>query len=208
MIRLPKATKTPLKTKLVPRPSLANIVKDLGKDTKITPPLHQLYPFLLKHHWILLCALGSHHSPSETEGIQRTPNTHQQEPGQPASCGPEPAREERLWQRQCSCHTHHKLYTSLLADRLFIPRLFYMCCQENLVALLCSPQSTICLSLIGSQASGVPYPANGRPYTSGMRTTSQSVIKRQKVSQGEAPNPVVFVATKDTRYMKVTVIRM
>lgn len=34
-----------------------------------------------------------------------------------------------------------------------------------------------------------------------MRTTSQSVIKRQKVSQGEAPNPVVFVATKDTRYV-------
>lgn len=29
---------------------------------------------------------------------------------------------------------------------------------------------------------------------------SQSVIKRQKISQGEAPNPVVFVATKDTRY--------
>lgn len=54
-------------------------------------------------------------------------------------------------------------------------------------------------SFIGSQATGVPYPANGRPYTSGMRTTSQSVIKRQKVSQGEAPNPVVFVATKDTR---------
>uniref|UniRef100_A0A8D3BUC8 Metastasis associated 1 family, member 2 n=1 Tax=Scophthalmus maximus TaxID=52904 RepID=A0A8D3BUC8_SCOMX len=52
---------------------------------------------------------------------------------------------------------------------------------------------------ICSQATGVPYPANGRPYTSGMRTTSQSVIKRQKVSQGEAPNPVVFVATKDTR---------
>uniref|UniRef100_A0A669BNU9 Metastasis associated 1 family, member 2 n=1 Tax=Oreochromis niloticus TaxID=8128 RepID=A0A669BNU9_ORENI len=51
-------------------------------------------------------------------------------------------------------------------------------------------------------AAGVPYPANGRPYTSGMRTTSQSVIKRQKVSQGEAPNPVVFVATKDTRALR------
>lgn len=56
-------------------------------------------------------------------------------------------------------------------------------------------------SINGSQATGVPYPANGRPYTSGMRTSSQSVIKRQKVSQGEAPNPVVFVATKDTRYI-------
>uniref|UniRef100_A0A8C5HA18 Metastasis associated 1 family, member 2 n=1 Tax=Gouania willdenowi TaxID=441366 RepID=A0A8C5HA18_GOUWI len=51
-------------------------------------------------------------------------------------------------------------------------------------------------------AAGVPYPANGRPYSSVMRTTSQSVIKRQKVSQGEAPNPVVFVATKDTRALR------
>lgn len=33
MIRLPKATKTPLKSKLVPRQSLATIVKDLGKST-------------------------------------------------------------------------------------------------------------------------------------------------------------------------------
>uniref|UniRef100_A0A8D3BSX7 Metastasis associated 1 family, member 2 n=1 Tax=Scophthalmus maximus TaxID=52904 RepID=A0A8D3BSX7_SCOMX len=32
IIRLPKATKTPLKSKLVPRPSLATIVKDLGKS--------------------------------------------------------------------------------------------------------------------------------------------------------------------------------
>lgn len=33
MIRLPKATKTPLKSKVVPRQSLATIVKDLGKNT-------------------------------------------------------------------------------------------------------------------------------------------------------------------------------
>lgn len=33
MIRLPKATKTPLKSKLVPRQSLATIVKDLGEST-------------------------------------------------------------------------------------------------------------------------------------------------------------------------------
>ena len=33
MIRLPKATKTPVKSKLVPRQSLATIVKDLGKNT-------------------------------------------------------------------------------------------------------------------------------------------------------------------------------
>ncbi|RXM93090.1 Metastasis-associated protein MTA2 [Acipenser ruthenus] len=48
---------------------------------------------------------------------------------------------------------------------------------------------------------GLQYSANGRPFTSGMRTTSQSVIKRQKVNPGDAPNPVVFVATKDTRWI-------
>ncbi|CAB1345085.1 unnamed protein product, partial [Coregonus sp. 'balchen'] len=31
---------------------------------------------------------------------------------------------------------------------------------------------------------------------------SSSVIKRQKVNQGDAPNPVVFVATKDTRALR------
>ncbi|MGH0138773.1 UNVERIFIED_CONTAM: hypothetical protein FKN15_015870 [Acipenser sinensis] len=49
---------------------------------------------------------------------------------------------------------------------------------------------------------GLQYSANGRPFTSGMRTTSQSVIKRQKVNPGDAPNPVVFVATKDTRALR------
>lgn len=34
MIRLPKATKTPVKSKLVPRQSLATIVKDLGKNAE------------------------------------------------------------------------------------------------------------------------------------------------------------------------------
>ncbi|XP_041723580.1 metastasis-associated protein MTA2 [Coregonus clupeaformis] len=53
-----------------------------------------------------------------------------------------------------------------------------------------------------SQAVGLPFPTNGRPFTSGMRTTSQSVIKRQKVNQGDAPNPVVFVVTKDTRALR------
>lgn len=37
---------------------------------------------------------------------------------------------------------------------------------------------------------------------SSMRTTAQSVIKRQRVSQADAPNPVVFVATKETRCVK------
>ncbi|KAL4631095.1 metastasis-associated protein MTA2 [Arapaima gigas] len=49
---------------------------------------------------------------------------------------------------------------------------------------------------------GLQFAANGRPFSSGMRTTSQSVIKRQKVNQGDAPNPVVFVATKDTRALR------
>ncbi|KAG7280438.1 hypothetical protein CRUP_028178 [Coryphaenoides rupestris] len=49
---------------------------------------------------------------------------------------------------------------------------------------------------------GVPFSTNGRSFTSGLRTTSQSVIKRQKVNQGDAPNPVVFVATKDTRALR------
>uniref|UniRef100_G3N6V3 Metastasis associated 1 family, member 2 n=1 Tax=Gasterosteus aculeatus aculeatus TaxID=481459 RepID=G3N6V3_GASAC len=116
IIRLPKATKTPLKTKLVPRPSLANIVKDLA----ISAPLK----------------LKASRGPP-------TPINRNQ------------ASQPRVGQ-------------SLLGKRGF------------------------------DSATGMPYPANGRPYTSGMRTTSQSVIKRQKVSQGEAPNPVVFVATKDT----------
>lgn len=32
MIRLPKATKAPVKSRVIPRQSLANIVKDLGKN--------------------------------------------------------------------------------------------------------------------------------------------------------------------------------
>uniref|UniRef100_A0A1A8GZR4 Metastasis associated 1 family, member 2 n=2 Tax=Nothobranchius korthausae TaxID=1143690 RepID=A0A1A8GZR4_9TELE len=120
MIRLPKATKTPLKCKVVPRQSLATIVKDLA----ISAPLK----------------LKASRGPP-------TPINRNQ------------ASQPRVAQ-------------SLLGKRGF------------------------------DTASGVPYPTNGRPYTSGMRTTSQSVIKRQKVSQGEAPNPVVFVATKDTRALR------
>ncbi|KAG7235430.1 hypothetical protein INR49_002660 [Caranx melampygus] len=123
MIRLPKATKTPLKSKVVPRQSLATIVKDLGEN--------------------------GHLRSSETEGVQRPPHPINRNQ----------ASQPRVGQ-------------SLLGKRGF------------------------------DSASGVPYPANGRPYTSGIRTTSQSVIKRQKVSQGEAPNPVVFVATKDTRALR------
>uniref|UniRef100_A0AAR2JJV3 Metastasis associated 1 family, member 2 n=1 Tax=Pygocentrus nattereri TaxID=42514 RepID=A0AAR2JJV3_PYGNA len=49
---------------------------------------------------------------------------------------------------------------------------------------------------------GHPFSTNGRPFMSSMRTTSQSVIKRQRVSHGDAPNPVVFVATKETRSLR------
>ncbi|XP_030635953.1 metastasis-associated protein MTA2 isoform X2 [Chanos chanos] len=52
------------------------------------------------------------------------------------------------------------------------------------------------------KGSNVSFPANGRQFTPGLRTTSQSVIKRQKVNQGDAPNPVVFVATKETRALR------
>lgn len=51
------------------------------------------------------------------------------------------------------------------------------------------------------QAGGNSLSTNGRPFALGMRAANQSVIKRQKVSQGDAPNPVVFVATKDTRFV-------
>uniref|UniRef100_A0A8C1K9U9 Metastasis associated 1 family, member 2 n=1 Tax=Cyprinus carpio TaxID=7962 RepID=A0A8C1K9U9_CYPCA len=54
------------------------------------------------------------------------------------------------------------------------------------------------------QAGGHSLSTNGRPFALGMRAATQSVIKRQKVSQGDAPNPVVFVATKDTRFVSKT----
>lgn len=84
--------------------------------------------------------------------------------------------------------------------------------NSNLIPRVSLPPPSLCCAVLccatGVQAvaaAGMPYPANGRPYSSGMRSTSQSVIKRQKVSQGEAPNPVVFVATKDTRSVCVHV---
>ncbi|KAK2860613.1 hypothetical protein Q7C36_004779 [Tachysurus vachellii] len=53
-----------------------------------------------------------------------------------------------------------------------------------------------------SQGGGHSFSTNGRPFMSSMRTTAQSVIKRQRVSQADAPNPVVFVATKETRALR------
>uniref|UniRef100_A0A8C5RDL2 Metastasis associated 1 family member 2 n=1 Tax=Laticauda laticaudata TaxID=8630 RepID=A0A8C5RDL2_LATLA len=49
---------------------------------------------------------------------------------------------------------------------------------------------------------GLPFSANGRPLTSGMRSSSQPALKRQKLNPADAPNPVVFVATKDTRALR------
>uniref|UniRef100_A0A674N6Q4 Metastasis associated 1 family, member 2 n=1 Tax=Takifugu rubripes TaxID=31033 RepID=A0A674N6Q4_TAKRU len=120
MIRLPKATKTPPKSKVVPRQSLATIVKDLA----ISAPLK------LK----------------ATRGPPTPINRNQ-------------ASQPRGGQ-------------SMLGKRSF------------------------------DTVRGVLFFTNGRPYTSGMRAMTQSVIKRQKISQGEAPNPVVFVATKDTRALR------
>lgn len=49
MIRLPKATKAPVKSKLIPRQSLAAIVKDLGEsqeqNTCLTTVIHLLLCF-------------------------------------------------------------------------------------------------------------------------------------------------------------------
>uniref|UniRef100_A0A8C5B9G0 Metastasis associated 1 family, member 2 n=1 Tax=Gadus morhua TaxID=8049 RepID=A0A8C5B9G0_GADMO len=127
IIRLPKATKNPQKNRVIPRQSLATIVKDLA----ITAPLKLKAP----------------------RGLP--PPINRNQTSQPRG-GP-----------------------GLLGKRPF----------DN-------------VSGGGGGGGGVPFPTNGRPFTSGLRTTSQSVIKRQKVNQGDAPNPVVFVATKDTRALR------
>ncbi|XP_036814062.1 metastasis-associated protein MTA2 isoform X3 [Oncorhynchus mykiss] len=121
MIRLPKATKAPIKNCSIPRPPLATIVKELA----IQAPLKLKAPR-----------------------------------GTPTPINRNQANQPRGG-------------SALLGKRPF-----------------------------DSSALALPFPTNGRPFTSGMRTTSQSVIKRQKVNQGDAPNPVVFVATKYTRALR------
>uniref|UniRef100_A0AAR2IU66 Metastasis associated 1 family, member 2 n=1 Tax=Pygocentrus nattereri TaxID=42514 RepID=A0AAR2IU66_PYGNA len=64
------------------------------------------------------------------------------------------------------------------------------------------PRSFSLGSVLPYNVGGHPFSTNGRPFMSSMRTTSQSVIKRQRVSHGDAPNPVVFVATKETRSLR------
>uniref|UniRef100_A0A8B9CVN6 Metastasis associated 1 family member 2 n=1 Tax=Anser brachyrhynchus TaxID=132585 RepID=A0A8B9CVN6_9AVES len=51
-------------------------------------------------------------------------------------------------------------------------------------------------------ASGVPFSANGRPLAGGLRAGPPPASKRQKLNPADAPNPVVFVATKDTRALR------
>ncbi|XP_048884637.1 metastasis-associated protein MTA2 isoform X1 [Brienomyrus brachyistius] len=120
MIRLPKASKTPVKNRPVVRPTLVTIVKELALQA----------PLKLK------APRGA----------------------------PTPINRNQVTQPRAA--------SNLLGKRTF------------------------------DSVAGLPFAANGRPFTSAMRTTSQSVIKRQKVNQGDAPNPVVFVATKDTRALR------
>ncbi|XP_074714118.1 LOW QUALITY PROTEIN: metastasis-associated protein MTA2-like [Strix uralensis] len=51
-------------------------------------------------------------------------------------------------------------------------------------------------------ASGLPFSANGRPLATGLRAGPPPASKRQKLNPADAPNPVVFVATKDTRALR------
>uniref|UniRef100_A0A8C1WI37 Metastasis associated 1 family, member 2 n=1 Tax=Cyprinus carpio TaxID=7962 RepID=A0A8C1WI37_CYPCA len=120
MIRLPKAAKSAVKNRLIPRPSLINIVKELA----VQAPLKLKAP----------------------RGAPTPINRNQV--NQPRSA------------------------SALLGKRPF------------------------------DNAGGNSLSTNGRPFALGMRAATQSVIKRQKVSQGDAPNPVVFVATKDTRALR------
>ncbi|XP_072277610.1 metastasis-associated protein MTA2 [Pyxicephalus adspersus] len=52
-----------------------------------------------------------------------------------------------------------------------------------------------------------PFSANGRSF-SGVRSSSQPNVKRQKLNLADAPNPVVFVATKDTRCLRKSLSHM
>uniref|UniRef100_A0A096LT94 Metastasis associated 1 family, member 2 n=1 Tax=Poecilia formosa TaxID=48698 RepID=A0A096LT94_POEFO len=154
MIRLPKATKSPLKSKVIPRQSLATIVKDLGFQ-----PGLELMP------------------PRTLESVQ-----------------PEQTHILTMVDIMICMGKDQGENKSLINFNLRIPTFF--------------PSESELYSFIVNLALKLKFGTvwilltNGRPYTSGMRTTSQSVIKRQKVSQGEAPNPVVFVATKDTRALR------
>lgn len=53
-----------------------------------------------------------------------------------------------------------------------------------------------------------PFSANGRSFSSGVRSSNQPNVKRQKLNLADAPNPVVFVATKDTRCLRKSLSHM
>ncbi|NXH18636.1 MTA2 protein, partial [Bucco capensis] len=48
-------------------------------------------------------------------------------------------------------------------------------------------------------AAALSFSANGCPLAAALRTAPAPATKRQKLNPADAPNPVVFVATKDTR---------
>ncbi|XP_068856087.1 LOW QUALITY PROTEIN: metastasis-associated protein MTA2-like [Aphelocoma coerulescens] len=48
----------------------------------------------------------------------------------------------------------------------------------------------------------LPFSANGRPLAAALRPAPPPGTKRQKLNPADAPNPVVFVATKDTRALR------
>ncbi|XP_023699247.1 metastasis-associated protein MTA2-like [Paramormyrops kingsleyae] len=64
-----------------------------------------------------------------------------------------------------------------------------------------SGQPRAAASLLGKRPLDAP-PSNGRALAPSVQNAGQSVIKRQKVNNGDSPNPVVFVATKDTRALR------
>lgn len=51
-------------------------------------------------------------------------------------------------------------------------------------------------------SAALPFSANGRPLAAALRPAPPPGSKRQKLNPADAPNPVVFVATKDTRALR------
>lgn len=93
MIRLPKATKAPLKSKLIPRQSLAIIVKDLGERREFGSACCPLTVTDLLH--VVFCSLSlSVSQPSLRRSDSRLPA----DPRRP-STGTRPASRE--WARAC-----------------------------------------------------------------------------------------------------------
>lgn len=142
MIRLPKATKTPLKSKLVPRQSLATIVKDLGKNTScdITSPTglwilncHTVCALsVLPLVWLVVVSL----QPPQLLWNSR----HLEDPRHP-STGIRPASLEwakACWEREASTasvvHTHTNTHIYLM---------FMLSWTDQSTCLKCSTQNVL-----------------------------------------------------------------